>query len=96
MNVKTEEPETARPGGRVVFSPTLRAAAVAGYRWLTVYCPSCNTETDVDLAAIDRHPDASLISLIPEFSCRTCRPNAPVFAKLRRVSRERPEQRARA
>ena len=76
-------------GGRVWFSPTIRAAAVTGYRWLTVYCPGCGTVSDVDLAKLDRHPDSSIMSLIPELSCRTCRPHAP-FAQLKRLSREKP------
>jgi hypothetical protein len=43
-------------GWRVLWSPTLGAAALAGYRWLTVYCPGCGTVKDVDLAKVERHP----------------------------------------
>jgi hypothetical protein len=75
-------------GRRVLWSPTLGAAALAGYRWLTVYCPGCGTVKDVDLAKVDRHPGASISSLIPSLSCRTCRPNAP-FVQIKRLS-ERP------
>jgi hypothetical protein len=71
-------------GRRVLWSPTLGAAALAGYRWLTVYCPGCGTVKDVDLAKIDRHPGASISSLIPSLSCRTCRPNVP-FVEIRRL-----------
>jgi len=74
-------------GRRALFSPTIGAAAIAGYRWLTVYCPGCGTVKDVDLTAIRRHPDASLMSLIPELSCRNCRPHAP-FAQPRRLRRD--------
>jgi|SRR5262245_37275632 len=73
-------------GRRALFSLTIGAATIAGYRWLTVLCPSCGTLKDIDLAKIDRHPDASIMSLIPELSCRNCRPNAP-FAQLKRLSR---------
>jgi hypothetical protein len=72
-------------GRRVLSSPTFGAAALAGYRWLTVYCPGCGTVKDVDLGKIDRHPDASISSLIPSLSCRTCRPNAP-FVQIKRLS----------
>jgi len=74
-------------GRRALFSPTIGAAAIAGYRWLTVYCPGCGTVKDIDLTTIRRHPDASLMSLIPELSCRNCRPHAP-FAQLRRLRRD--------
>jgi hypothetical protein len=33
------------------------------------------------LRALDRHPGASISSLIPSVSCRRCSPNAP-FTKL--------------
>ncbi|MFL4984816.1 MAG: hypothetical protein ACJ8EN_14610 [Xanthobacteraceae bacterium] len=29
---------------------------------------------EIDLANVDRHPDASITSLIPDLSCRMCRP----------------------
>jgi len=43
-----------------------------------------------DISSIDRHPDGSIMSLIPELSCRACQPHAP-FAQISRLSRERPE-----
>src|SRR3954470_22204867 len=52
------------PGRRALFSPTIGAASIAGYGWITVYCPGCGTVKDIDLAKIDRHPDASIMSLI--------------------------------
>jgi hypothetical protein len=42
--------------------------------------------TVVGEAALDRHQDAAVTSLIPALSCRSCRPNAP-FAELVRLSR---------
>jgi hypothetical protein len=51
-------------GGPVWFSPTIGAALVAGYRWLEVLCPGCQTIATVDLAAVDRYPDASLGSFV--------------------------------
>jgi hypothetical protein len=48
---------------------------MAGYRWLSVYCRGCRQVAEVDLAALDRHPRASLSSLIPSLACRNCRGN---------------------
>src|SRR5262245_56182059 len=31
------------------FAPTIGAALVAGFPLLSVYCPGCHTETDIDL-----------------------------------------------
>src|SRR5215218_534710 len=75
-------------GRRILSAPTFGAARLAGYRWLTVYCPGCGTVKEIDLAKIDRHPDASITSLIPDLSCRMCRPHAP-FAQLRHLTRDR-------
>src|SRR2546423_1356169 len=57
-------------GRRILSAPTFGAARLAGYRWLTVYCPGCGTVKEVDVAKIDRHPDASITSIIPDLSCR--------------------------
>ena len=39
----------------------------------------------IDLRTLDRHHDATITSLIPSLSCRSCRPHAP-FAELVRLS----------
>jgi hypothetical protein len=75
-------------GQPLLFSPTVGAALGAGYRWMTVACPGCRTCREVDLAATDRHPDASIASLIPALSCRNCRPHAPL-AQIRCLARKR-------
>lgn len=67
-------------------SPTTGAAVAARYWYLWVRCPACRTVSAIDLRTHDRHPDAAVTSLIPELSCRSCRPNAP-FAELVRLSR---------
>ena len=82
-------------GRRVLFSPTIGAAIAAGYRWLTIYCPGCQTLSDVDLVTLDRHPDASIMSLIPQLSCRTCRPHPP-FAQLKGLATARENRRRSA
>jgi hypothetical protein len=69
----------------MLFSPTIGAAVAARCWFLWVRCPACRTTQSVDLRAIDRHPDATVTSLIPALSCRSCRPHAP-FAELLRLS----------
>jgi hypothetical protein len=69
----------------MLFSPTIGAAIAARYWFLWVRCPACRTTQSVDLRAIDRHPGATVTSLIPALSCRSCRPHAP-FAELLRLS----------
>jgi hypothetical protein len=69
----------------LLFAPTIGAAITARYFFLWVRCPACRTTQSVDLRTVDRHPDASITSLIPALSCRSCRPNAP-FAELLRLS----------
>ena len=69
----------------MLFSPTIGVAITAGYWFLWVRCPACRWTSSIDLRTLDRHRDATLSSLIPAFSCRSCRPNAP-FAELVRLS----------
>ena len=65
-------------GGRALwFYPTIGAAIAAGLPWLTFYCPGCLVVGSVDLRTLDRHPGASISSLIPSLSCRRCSPNPP-------------------
>jgi hypothetical protein len=42
------------------WSPTIRAAVVAGMPWMDVYCPGCRTSRAIDIRTIDRHPLASV------------------------------------
>jgi hypothetical protein len=77
-------------GGRALwFYPTIGAAIAAGVPWLSFPCPACGQFGSVDLRSLDRHPGASISSLIPSVSCRRCSPNAP-FAKLERLTTEPP------
>jgi hypothetical protein len=68
-------------GRELFFSPTIRAAILAHTPILTFACPACQVTGSVDLRKLDRHPRASITSLIPSLSCRRCVPSAP-FAKL--------------
>jgi hypothetical protein len=72
-------------GRNPLASPSIRAALATGHRYLFAFCPACRTERDIDLGAIDAHPETAVASLIPRLSCGRCRPHAP-FAKLRRLS----------
>jgi hypothetical protein len=68
-------------GAELFFSPTISGAIAAGRPVLTCYCPGCGVVGKIDLRKIDRHPRASVESLIPALSCRRCRPQAP-FVRL--------------
>ena len=68
-------------GRHLWFHLTIGAAIIAGRPWLTFVCPACRVIGEVDLRTLDRHPAATVESLIPALSCRRCVPNAP-FAKL--------------
>ena len=70
----------------MLFAPTICAAIAARHWWLWVRCPACRTTNAIDLRTLDRHPDATITSLIPALSGRSCRPHAP-FAELMQLSR---------
>jgi hypothetical protein len=72
----------------VWFFPTIRAALIARRFYFGCLCPGCGQRGSVDLRRVNRHPDASLESLIPMLSCQRCSPNPP-FARLTGVSRRR-------
>ena len=54
------------------WSPTILCATVAGMPWLDVYCPGCHTTRAIDIRTIDRHPFASLGSLVLGLRCSWC------------------------
>ena len=75
-------------GGRALwFYPTIGAAIAAGFPWLSFSCPGCGMVGSVDVRKLDRHPGASISSLIPSLSCRRCSPNPP-FAKLESLAEQ--------
>jgi hypothetical protein len=65
-------------GRDIWWSPTIRAAIVAGTPWLDVYCPGCNTSRAIDIRTIDRHPLASVGSLVLGLRCTWCPGSAPM------------------
>jgi hypothetical protein len=60
------------------WSPTIRAAIVAGMPWFDVHCPGCRTSRSLDLRTIDRHPLASVGSLVLGLRCTWCSGAAPM------------------
>jgi hypothetical protein len=54
------------------WSLTIRAALVAGMPWLDVHCPGCGTIRAPDIRTIDRHPLASVGSLVLGLRCSWC------------------------
>ncbi len=65
-------------GKGTLWSPTIRAALIAGMPWLDVYCPGCHTSRAIDIHRIDRHPLASVGSLVLGLRCSWCSSSAPM------------------
>jgi|SRR6516164_1458529 hypothetical protein len=65
-------------GRGALWSPTIRAAILAGMPWLDVYCPGCRTCRALDVRTIDRHPLASVGSLVLGLRCSWCGGAAPM------------------
>jgi hypothetical protein len=61
-----------------LWSPTIRCAIAAGTPWLDVYCPGCRTSRALDIRTLDRHPLASVGSLVIGFRCSWCPGSAPM------------------
>jgi hypothetical protein len=64
--------------GDMLWSPTIRAALIAGMPWLDVYCPGCGTSHAIDLRKVDRHPLASVGTLVLGLRCSWCPGSAPM------------------
>ena len=62
----------------VLWSPTIRCAAVAGTPWLDVYCPGCRTSRAIDIRTLDRDPLTSVGSLVLGLRCTWCQGDAPM------------------
>lgn len=65
-------------GRGALWSPTIRAALMAGTPWLDVFCPGCQTSRAIDIRTIDRHPLASVGSLVLGLRCTWCNGTAPM------------------
>jgi hypothetical protein len=62
----------------MLWSPTIRAALLAGTPWLDVICPGCGTSRAIDLRKVDRHPLASVATLVLGLRCSWCPELAPM------------------
>jgi hypothetical protein len=62
----------------MLWSPTIRAALIAGTPWLDVFCPGCGTSRAIDLRKVDRHPLASVAALVLGLRCSWCPESAPM------------------
>lgn len=69
---------TLATGRATLWSPTIRAAVLAGMPWLDVHCPGCKTSRTIDIRTIDRHPVASVGSLVLGLHCSWCGSSAPM------------------
>src|SRR5215471_18261160 len=65
-------------GRGALWSPTIRCAVMAGMPWLDVYCSGCRTSRAIDIRTIDRHPLASVGSLVLGLRCSWCPGSAPM------------------
>jgi hypothetical protein len=64
-----------------LFVPTFSAALRCNRPRLEYQCPACGMIGDADIRTFDRHPRATIQSLIPALSCPRC-PDGP-FVRLR-------------
>jgi hypothetical protein len=65
-------------GRDMLWSPTIRAALLAGTPWLDVFCAGCGTSRAIDLRTLDRHPLASVGTLVLGLRCGWCPGTAPM------------------
>jgi hypothetical protein len=70
--------EQLAAGRDMLWPPTIRAALLAGTHWLDVFCPGCGTSLAIDLRTIDRHPLASVGTLVLGLRCSWCPGLAPM------------------
>jgi hypothetical protein len=77
--VRAEAKAVIDPAGRdMLWSPTIRAARIAGVPWLDVHCPGCGRSRAIDLRTVDRHPLASVGTLVLGLRCSWCLGSAPM------------------
>jgi hypothetical protein len=51
-------------GRELWFHLRIGAAIAAGHPWLSFYCPGCQQIGEIDLRTLDRHPNATIESLV--------------------------------
>jgi hypothetical protein len=62
----------------MLWSPTIRAALMAGTPRLDAFCPGCGTSRAIDVRKVDRHPLASVATLVLGLRCSWCPESAPM------------------
>ena len=65
-------------GRDMLWSPTIKAALLAGTPWLDVFCPGGGTSRAIDLRTVDRHLLASVGTLVLGLRCSWCPGSAPM------------------
>jgi hypothetical protein len=65
------EVSSSPPAGTTSCRHRPRAALLADMPWLDVFCPGCGTSRALDLRAVDRHPLASVGTLVLDFAAET-------------------------
>jgi hypothetical protein len=70
--------EQLAAGRDMLWSPRIRAALIAGTPWLDVYCPGCGTSRAIDLRTVNRHPLASVGTMVLGLRCGRCPESAPM------------------
>jgi hypothetical protein len=69
-------------GRGALWSPTIRCAVMAGTPWLDIHCPGCRRSRAIDIRTIDRHPLASVGSLVLGLQCSWCPGSAPMPVRI--------------
>jgi hypothetical protein len=59
-------------GRDTLWSPTIRAALLAGTPFLDVFCRGCGTSKAIDLRTVDRHPLAAVGTPVLGLHCSWC------------------------
>ena len=70
--------EQLAAGRDMLWSPTIRAVLLARTPWLDIFCPGCGTSRAIDLRTIDRHPLASVGTMVLGLRCSWCPWSAPM------------------
>jgi hypothetical protein len=78
IGAKPRQPPGRDLGRDMLWSPAIRAALLAGTPWLDVFCPGCGTSRAIDLRTLDRHPLASVGTLVLGLRCGWCAGTAPM------------------
>src|SRR5580704_3183677 len=61
-----------KPGFYVLMFKWLPDKRIGWTPWLDVFCPGCGTSRAIDLRKVDRHPLASVATLVLGLRCAWC------------------------